>query len=903
MNFLVYLMNDELCLLNLNFRTEFQDKINQDPNVERVVEKAAVNLLLSEYWTDLAFVKENLQNCILIDNSKVNRIIPRVTVHNENDRKIRIKEEYEVELDPYLFYKMPLLQGDIINESAARIQKNPNVDVVAGKTYNNLQKHLKSIQTALYQSQLPDFLGTFITVLNKETFPLVATTLKLILQNLQVAIEFKDNQLISKKVGENYLKKEFVEKLNGILKEEDLKDCKGCVQKIQDLLRRIQAESGNSNIDITHIFDESEAERKKKAAQEKMRKIKEEFARKQALFANKNKDSMIEEKTMTEESSSPEVGNNRNGMTCQHCLSKIDEVNDTYGVPVYLTFTNNFYDVSKSKAEVFVQQEYGDLEKANWWPIISSCHHYYHKKCFYAAADSIQSSTDNLYFTSQYESYCVLCKTLCNHFVIVHQGDTAEAPLPPVEEQEEQISSKLDILLGDLRLRLLTELRNYKPVSMKVIVQRLLEYFIESFYMKEKPQVLKKSFEFYMNFFKNFKQSEKSKFEEMNSVDLPILAIIFGKIAIKAGETKDASHKTALKAFLEFQLEPLINNHMAEILIQGMFCEDDPTTLEILIKTQLLTVKEYIEIKMLQYCITEQKGQLSTLQDCGAWLRNNSKVLFENIILKELLFPLQKIILAYHFNKCLLLKTEINISDLCIALCNPQETPEYLNELLKLAEIPYTIESLIEECIGNLDNESKSAYGIIESFLSLKDEFPYDAQRSMIVKFAPRNIELPQVYAEYNNTFYRSKCSLCKKYNKDMYMSICMICGDVICMGGCHGRNEDAPGNLNAHATKFHLGSCMYLDLFQLIWNIIDSPYNMEEPTKDIYVDTFGQPVQLSLEDERSLSEINFNDFTLSSKFMEELRNIIRNHEVGKELFRAFLNRPLEQIVPEEGAL
>jgi len=122
-------------------------------------------------------------------------------------------------------------------------------------------------------------------------------------------------------------------------------------------------------------------------------------------------------------------------------------------------------------------------------------------------------------------------------------------------------------------------------------------------------------------------------------------------------------------------------------------------------------------------------------------------------------------------------------------------------------------------------------------------------------------------------------------------------------MGGCHGRNEDAPGNLNAHAVKYHMGASMYLDLFQLIWNIIDSPYNMEEPTKDIYIDTFGQPVQLSLEDERGLSELNFNDFTLNTRFMEDLRNTIRNHDVGKELFRALLNRPLEQIVLDENAL
>lgn len=899
LNFMVYLMNDEICLLNLNFRAEFADRVNQDPNTERVVEKATVNLLLSEYWTDLAFVKENLKNCILIDDSKVNRIIPRVTIHNENDRKIRIKEEYEVELDPYLFYKMPLLQGDIINESAARIQKNPNVDIVAGKTYNNLQKHLKSIQKTLYRSELPVFLGKFIiSGLSKENFPLVASVLKLIIQNLQVAVEFSQDKQIYQKVEENYLKKEFVEKLNDIQKEDDLKDCKACIEKIQNLLRKLQ--NSENRIDIFHLKDESEAERKKKQAQDKMRRIKEEFARKQALFADKNKEenSMI----MTEESSSPEV--TKSGITCQHCLAKIDQVNDTYGVPIYLCYTNNLYDVTKSKEEAFYLQDYGDLEQAQWWPVLSSCHHYYHKKCFSACAEGIQNSTENP--TSQYESYCVLCKTLCNHFVTVHEGTTEEARLPAQEEQEEQFSYKLDVLLGDLRLRVLSDFKSFKPITMTVIVQRLLEYFIETFYLKEgKPLMLKKAFEFYQNVFRNFdKTAEKSKFTTGSSVvDLPILAVIFGKIALKA---KDSSQKSALKGFLEYQLEPLIQNHLTEILIQGLFVDsnEENSQLEILMKTQLLTLKEYLEIKMLQYCITEQKNQLSNLKDCAAWLRRDIGGLIDSFIIKELLFPVQKILLTYHFNQSLLLEGDWNLSELCIALCNPQPKREYLNQLFAVVKIPYTIESLIEECIGNLDNESKPVvYGIIDSFLYMKDEFPDDAVRSRVVKLAPRNVELPQVYAEYNNTFYRSKCSLCKRYNKDMYICVCMICGDVICIGGCNGRNEDAPGNLNAHAVKYHMGASMYLDLFQLIWNIIDSPYNMEEPTKDIYIDTFGQPVQLSLEDERGLSELNFNDFTLNTRFMEDLRNTIRNHDVGKELFRALLNRPLEQIVPDENAL
>ena len=107
-------------------------------------------------------------------------------------------------------------------------------------------------------------------------------------------------------------------------------------------------------------------EEKRNVAKEKMKMIKREFAKKQLLFANKNNEMLSHVTNQNEEvkvDSSAILAPPQEDLTCQHCLDKINVHTDTYGVPIYVSFTNNLYS-SSTKANKFEEQDFTDLSKS-----------------------------------------------------------------------------------------------------------------------------------------------------------------------------------------------------------------------------------------------------------------------------------------------------------------------------------------------------------------------------------------------------------------------------------------------------------------------------------------------------------------------------------------------------------
>jgi len=286
-HFLIFIMNDETCRLNskvckdLNLasgETQLSEKCHE------VIERVLVNLLLGHYWVDVPQLKETMKN-VLIHHSDADEILHKVAVLE--NKKVRIKDEYQNEFDPYIFYRNPALQSEINHSVQSKAKKDQKVDLVSGKYYKNLPACLKTIQKNIFNSNLPQYLSAFLLNFPAESALLLRPVLKLILTNLKV---FEDTwskasecEKLRAKVQEHYLTQAFTNKLAELAQNADYKDCETCIDSIQKLIQKF---SVKDNQDLT--FETKEANphedhvaQKKKLAHQRMLQLKEEFMKKQ----------------------------------------------------------------------------------------------------------------------------------------------------------------------------------------------------------------------------------------------------------------------------------------------------------------------------------------------------------------------------------------------------------------------------------------------------------------------------------------------------------------------------------------------------------------------------------------------------------------------------------------------
>jgi len=238
-------MNDETCYLNIKARAEelYEDEVDLELS-RQVTKKIVINILLGFYWTDLNSIKSLINEVgILREQNQMDEIISNITILDQKSHRIRIKEEYYKEYDPYIFYKIPSVQQHVTSEFSSKKDINEKVDLVGGKYYTNPPEKLKNIKKNLFLSNLPNFLSLFLKGFTKDTAPLVRPVLKLVLLHLQSTKDaFKNSseeefESLKKKTIELYGTKEFEEALNNILREEDFKDCKLCIGKINKLFK------------------------------------------------------------------------------------------------------------------------------------------------------------------------------------------------------------------------------------------------------------------------------------------------------------------------------------------------------------------------------------------------------------------------------------------------------------------------------------------------------------------------------------------------------------------------------------------------------------------------------------------------------------------------------------------
>jgi hypothetical protein len=726
------------------------------------------------------------------------------------------------------------------------------------------------------------------------------------------------------------MNEDFKNNLIALSKQNILEDCKPCIKKIQNLLITLSSKfQQDSSLlsDIAFIKKPSMQEDKKKIAQEKMEKLKGEFAKKQALFAEKQKElSPTKDIEFEEPELAPEEDEAK--FTCQYCLEKIDKVKDEYGVPIYVAFTNNFYEVDEENIK-FEQINYAKLADEFWWPVVSSCNHHYHKNCFeilYSIEDAGKSFIHN-----RFETYCSLCKTLCNNFLCLNKGEAIEKKEPSQQEKElfpelhlefsqkvHEVQYQQVVYLQSLSGMNPTQILNQPYIPRSIMLVKAYNYFIDSFYLTKDFEAKRSLFEMYAHFFRNF--ASELKEQEIGKISQ---YLEFDSISLQL-PCRDAFN--FLNSYpLEIYMCLLFTEEIGDYSLQksiGSVSKVD------LMKRHTAILRKYLDLIILQTLSYDKVAQAYSLS-----FEEQINLLFEDSNLykdrlSDFIFPLQKIILAMAINQQFLLeKPPVLKNEFFKLIFSPNSKIETIQELLSLIEIPFTIKDIVKSIFEEIKTNMYSRPLLCKTILPVLSDTQniniHELTKTKFTKKAPRIISLPPTYAEYNNTFLRKKCKLCNKFCNHMYTFMCFICGDVFCQGYCPSVHEppeklkepctkcngkcpprhEIVGNLNRHAAKHHMGMGIFLDIFQPFTNVINPPLNAISPSKNIYIDSLGQPVQVYLTDMIDLKSIDFKKFTLNPEFVAEVEDVVKNHGVAKECFKVLLDYPPEDQIPPPAEL
>ena len=870
--------------------------IKSDSRYLRVTEKATKNVLLGSYWTTLVNVKAELEN-VFLQQQNVDELIQKLTILSEKDHKIRIKDEYQEDFDPYIFYRFPSFQQNVTNSMTTKAQQDKKIDLVSGQYYKDLPQYLKNNQMILFQSNLVNFLSVFIRKFNDVLSPLLRPTLKLILLNLQVLDElFKTGKeeeektiILRKKMEENYLVNEFTNGLSEIMMKDIYKDCEYCVQKIQGLLKSLseKLEKKKDVIEDEELLKKSkDVEEKKRLAKERMAKLKESFAKKQEVFAEKNSALLAQSKASeetkdTEESFAVAEGVN----TCQYCIEPILENEEEYVTPIYINFTNNFYD---TKAEnVFGKQEnYSDMSKADWWPVVTNCNHQYHKKCYEEVFKSSAMKIGN-FVTNKYEAYCPLCKTLTNSFLNLNKKkvDDEEPPSTHIKlhfpELYKSFTEKIVGLVAELQKKLsvsspvqVEEEEEKEKKDEKIIrisFERAYEYFIEGFYLQNRPKDLKKQFVLYKNFFKGFQD-----FFAQKETALEVQKSLFKEISQTDGD---------INKLLSYQPEPIVNQLFISILQEIL--SNNTQDEEHLWRSQLAILQEYVVFKIVQGIALLKLDNSMSLQDCLSFYQTNLEL--QAKISNQLIFPIQKIILASWLNFSVgfddLPRTSNEFYQVLLEEERPSDDEDYLSQLLSQVGISATFEQFVQDSFCLVMSKSSQAdLSPLNSLLAAKTpDLEFEAPR--IVKYGPRSVKLPDNYAQFNDKYFTEKCQLCEKYSPHLLTSICLICGEIMCEMYCDPLTK-VSGNLNRHAKKYHMGMGVFIDMVKLGGRLVNVPLNLRYREQEPYIDNFGQSFNSVLDSHQKLKEFDFAKFVLNPKYVEETDQMIRLQSIRQTIFK-----------------
>jgi len=876
-----FIMNDELCYLSSQVGKQNQ-KIVEDPEFEnrydKVIRKLLINLMASFYWTDLKQVKASLKNLIK-EYEQTENIISEISDFDPDNFKFRLQDQYLKEFDPYFFYKTREMQNKVVIAYTNR-EKNTNKDTISGPFYRDLPQYLYDIQINFFSSS--SLLPSLKRILNnwKERYTVfLGPILRLIFLSCQL-IDFLQGEQKAK-LTENFVRvfedPSFIERLKEFWSSPDYKDYSLCLKKILKSVAFIMPKFQDS---INYLFtDDEQADPsqldKKSLAQQRIQKLKEQFLEKQQKFANKNfqetestQNEMEEEKHSTDE-------------ICQYCQESINN-GKPYGIPIFMSITNNLgYDEPWTFAPNYLHS----LKTQPFaYPRMTTCSHYFHKDChgaIYAKTWEPQNLRVNqMMFFNFYDYNCPVCQTLMNNFLVLNPKPSTDMIEIIEDTQKEQKPEFIDkfakfITYSEKRdpfiMRQPVALEEY--ITLKNWVFMAQRYFLSTTHLYSNSKNLNKDFYLLYHLFVNY----------------------YAKIIELHQKTPD---HPALQIQKDFEIKGLPS-------YENFVCKDPQTFEDLIINHDFLVQQDCMRVMSFIYTNPDQALEyLKRL--CVSIIRGRALLLYQfsnkndihqlyNILLSEdflkqkffesLQQPINALIYTYILFSAQKLDVGEwqNVEAKLNLLSNSQiEEEDYYNQILEIfQDNTLTIQNILQIQKDTLGLELYDQ--ILHLFGEEKDSIQQEHSSQQMTQLENQLVirkqstfftRLPPTYFEFNDTYLKSQCILCKEHRVQNNICLCLICGYTICRRSCKPGVEPICGNLTAHAKLHHESSTIFLDIKELLVYVISFP-EIVIYDSSLYIDKFGTKIKDIMEEGRSkLFSLDFKQIKLNQKLINEIKKI-----------------------------
>eukprot|EP00330_Aristerostoma_sp_ATCC50986_P005585 CAMPEP_0114596954 /NCGR_PEP_ID=MMETSP0125-20121206/19160_1 /TAXON_ID=485358 ORGANISM="Aristerostoma sp., Strain ATCC 50986" /NCGR_SAMPLE_ID=MMETSP0125 /ASSEMBLY_ACC=CAM_ASM_000245 /LENGTH=217 /DNA_ID=CAMNT_0001800873 /DNA_START=2102 /DNA_END=2755 /DNA_ORIENTATION=+ len=196
------------------------------------MKKVLINLMSAFYWTNLSVIKNNLKNTVK-EQGDIDELILEIAEIDQSSHKIRLKDHFLKEFDPYFFYKTKALAKSIVENYSNRSEHKGEKDIVSGFYYTDLPDYLYEIQSKFFSnSTLFKTLRNQIMNINEQTISVLAPSLHLIFMALKYT---KHKELVSdvqEAIKSAFAYQGFIEHLKGLLLNDTYKDYHPCIKKI-----------------------------------------------------------------------------------------------------------------------------------------------------------------------------------------------------------------------------------------------------------------------------------------------------------------------------------------------------------------------------------------------------------------------------------------------------------------------------------------------------------------------------------------------------------------------------------------------------------------------------------------------------------------------------------------------
>ena len=845
--FLLYVMNDEICLVNNLLTREPSLYINRheaNTKIKKVTKKVVINILSCYTWIELPELINNIKSVIDIKN--IDDLLSEVAILDERTRRLRIKEDHFQDYDAYMFYGRSHLQRELETQFLEKMKGSTNIDFISGFYYTGLPDHLYEVQQAIMKGPLFEFITKLFNVEKEEYIFLRRIGLKLLLFALN-STEYMissglDASALLKHINKNFQSNATINKLNSITENEAFSDCHIIVENIIESLERLkdfETDNNNSFLRSSVVMPSDD---------------KKEFSYKESIEVYIQRNTVFKQHHHDQEHEQDE--DNEFRITCNHCLQIINTKESEYLVPAFLSVSNV---VSAGKSTSIPEE----LEKGVKYPYVSSCLHFFHEECLFEADGSLH---ENAVFK---ERSCPICHSIYNYFMIMNH------PLERHEDEEGEHHMMMP-LLSEKKYALILSALSYMTEN---------EDWYREYALSEEsmvPEYIPKGLNALSNSLMFFLETLDFDASYENFVkDVEVLSCLLKSVKTqlqtveKEGLWSDKDKNSSQNP------EKYLYENALEIMV--LYEHDHKLFVE---KMRALLNNYIVKKSVEKFCLTHEKSSYNTDKLLFKVLDSALEISDKNGLqyTKELVYALKKIVLIWAIGLGISLPVRGDkIQRILQTLYDPETcTPKALLDFLEIYIRP---EDFLKDVLLNASAINYEPNYSKEDCEKLKAS---DGALFNLYSINPSLCELPRTYLDFISKYYKAKCGLCNQVPTDGENAICLLCGEVICLRKCEGNTQGfEEGNLSRHRREKHVGNGLFLEISSLMVVMIFGDRTLCDSGLNMYSDNIGQNVKTVVANpfDRQLDLLDFRRFYLNKEVYCYLEKLVKRNLI-----------PIEQI-------